>query len=313
MRRDSRQIWQLLDLVFGPTLDAEGRRVLDSKLAMSYPPNVMLQISQAAGGLVPGFVWEEEDRIVGNISLLGTKVEGRYLIANVAVHPSRRRRGIGLALVREVIKTIQARDGRTLWLQVESANVPARNLYERLGFTTIGNVTTWDLAHGRLRELHPIGDSNSAGHAFSIRPLRREEWRAAYNLDQAGFDPALNWPEPLAREAYKRGLWHRLVDFLNGRKWECWVTAHSDNRLAGMVTISSEWFRPHQLALRVTPAWRGQLERPLLAKALRRLSYLQSRSARMDHPEADISVNELLREANFRARRTLTTMKLELG
>jgi ribosomal protein S18 acetylase RimI-like enzyme len=313
LRRDSRQIWQLLDHVFGPTLDAEGRRILDQNLAMSYPPTMVVQISQAAGGLVPGFVWEEENRIVGNISLLGTKVEGRYLIANVAVHPSQRRRGIGRALVREVVKYVQGRGGRSLWLQVESTNESARHLYERLGFTTAGNVTTWDLSHGRLRQLGPAaGPETPRRGSFSIRPLRRDEWRAAYTLDRASLDVALNWPEPSDREAYKQGLWRWLADFLNGRRWECWVVSDRDNRLAGMVTISSEWFRPHQLTLRVSPAWRGQLERPLLTKALRRLSYLQPREARMDHPEDDLAVNGLLREANFRARRTLTIMKLQL-
>lgn len=314
LRRDSRQIWQLLDLVFGPTLDAEGRRLLDSSLATNYPPNVMIQISQAAGGLVPGFVWEEEGRIVGNVSLIGTKVEGRYLIANVAVHPGQRRRGIGRALVREVIKYIQVRGGRSLWLQVEATNGTARNLYERLGFTVIGNLTTWDLASGRLRELRLDEGPGSTGRdAIAVRPLRGEEWRAAYNLDLASLKPALHWPVPPEREAYKRGLWRWLADFLNGRQWECWVATDGDNRLAGMVTISSEWFRPHQLTLRVTPAWRGQLERPLLAKAMRRLSYLQRRGARLEHPEEDVVVNHLLRESNFRVRRTLTVMKLELG
>jgi ribosomal protein S18 acetylase RimI-like enzyme len=314
LRRDSRQIWELLDLVFGPTLDAEGRRILDSNLALSYSPNVMLQIGQAAGGLVPGFVWEEESRIVGNISLLGAKTEGRYLIANVAVHPSQRRRGIGRALVREVIKYIQGRHGRSLWLQVESTNESAQLLYERLGFAAMGNVTTWDLANGRLRQLWPGNTRQDKSSApFAVRPLRRAEWRAAYNLDRAGLNPALNWPEPIERDAYKQGVWRWLGDFLNGRQWESWVMADDNGALVGMVTIGSEWYRPHQLSLRVSPGWQGQLERPLLAKALRRLTYLRAQGTRMDHPENDLITEQLLREANFHARRTLTIMKLELS
>jgi ribosomal protein S18 acetylase RimI-like enzyme len=314
LRRDARQIWELLDLVFGPTLDAEGRRLLDSNLALSYSPNVMLQLSQAAGGPVPGFVWEEEGRIVGNISLLGTKMEGRYLIANVAVHPGRRRQGIGRALVREVIKYLRGRDGRSLWLQVESSNQSARLLYERLGFAAVGNLTTWDLANGRLRQIRPPETVQNGGSSpVAARPLRRAEWRAAYNLDRVSLNPALNWPEPVEREAYKQGLWRWLGDFVNGRQWESWVMADSEGALTGMVTISSEWFRPHRLSLRVSPAWQGQLEQPLLAKALRRLRYLQPRGARIDHPEDDRVVDALLREANFRARRTLTIMKLELA
>jgi hypothetical protein len=78
------------------------------------------------------------------------------------------------------------------------------------------------------------------------------------------------------------------------------------------VGIWSEWGRPHQIALRVHPAWKGQLERPLLAKAIRRINYLSPRIVRIDHPDDDELTNQLLQAANFQPRRTLTHMSLDI-
>jgi hypothetical protein len=53
------------------------------------------------------------------------------------------------------------------------------------------------------------------------------------------------------------------------------------------------------------------VERPLLAKLLRRLQYLPRRHIRLEHQAGDTPVTELLCEANFSARRTLTVMRYD--
>ena len=58
--------------------------------------------------------------------------------------------------------------------------------------------------------------------------------------------------------------------------------------------------------------WTGRLERPLLAKMTRRLQTMANRPVRVDHPENDLVMNDLLREANLSPRRTLTHMRLDL-
>ena len=55
-------------------------------------------------------------------------------LLNVAVHPARRRSGIGEALVRAVQEHATARGARGVILEVRVANVGARRLYARLGF-----------------------------------------------------------------------------------------------------------------------------------------------------------------------------------
>ena len=55
------------------------------------------------------------------------------------------------------------------------------------------------------------------------------------------------------------------------------------------------------------------MERPLLAKLIRRLHYLPRRNVEVEHPDNDELVNALLQEANFQPRRTLTHMRLDIN
>ncbi len=57
---------------------------------------------------------------------------------NIAVHPAYRRRGVGEALVSELIARVKARGSRSLTLEVRASNLPAQRLYEKLGFVQTG-------------------------------------------------------------------------------------------------------------------------------------------------------------------------------
>jgi hypothetical protein len=188
-------------------------------------------------------------------------------------------------------------------------NYPAIDLYKSLNFQLLGSVTSWYSSVSRVRTIPPTIDGTQPS---PTRELKSSEWRAAYELDQRCLRPELNWPEPLANDAYKRSWWRQLADILNGRQSETWATTNSQNQLTGLAQILSEWGRLHTIHLRIDPAWWGQLERPLLAKVTRRLKYLGHRNIRLDHIDNHEEMNELLRAANFDPRRTLTYMRLEI-
>lgn len=306
-RRDFRQVLELLDLAFGPIFDANGRRMLDARTNIQYQMPSMFRLTNK--GIAPGFVWLEDGRIVGNVSLVESAFPGRCLVANVAVHPNFRRRGIARMLMQESIEHIQAHYGKEIMLQVESNNSAAIELYKNLGFHDIGTIRRWETTSTRLRNL-PLG-----GDPYEVRPLGRRDWAAAYHLDRTALNPNLNWPTPKARDYFKTGFWEWVSNFLNGRKMETWMLAaptvrQGKQQLVGLATINSEWGRPHNLELRVLPEWRGQVERPLLAKLIRRLRYLRGTTILIDHVTDDEIVNNLLTEANFTTRRYLTFMHL---
>lgn len=302
LSRDTTQVVRLLNLVFGPALEQEGQRLLDGSLATGAFMTRINQLTQTAS---PGFVWEEERRIVGNVSLMNSPVSGRYLIANVAVHPDFRRRGIARALMERTMEAVVQKRGRAVLLQVRDDNHEAIHLYQSFGFKRVGTMSSWQATAHQLNELNP----NSAG--LIIRPLARSEWEAAIRLDRAVAHPDLDWPEPLPYDLYKSGFWRWFYNLVNGRQVETWTTTRQ-GQIAGLAQITSEFGRPHQLRIRIAPEWQTELTRPLLAKLLRRLGYLRPRSTTLDHPAEDETMKPLLRQAGFRVIRTLATMKIVL-
>ncbi len=313
MSKDAAQVLSLMRLAFGPSLDAESRDRLDHSVSAGQQPWFGLP-AIGAKRIEPGFVWVEGGRIVGNVSLLTTRRPDRYLIVNVAVHPDYRRRGIARALMQAVIATVKAHHGRVILLQVEHDNEPALNLYRQLGFAVIGDVSSWKASYSRLRQLPvPVSDHGPDRiGVFTLRPLRGDEWRLAYITDQDGMHPDLDWPQPIEPDTYRRSIWRSFLSMLQARQQETWAVVDADgSRLLGLGVIRSEWGSAHQIRLRVSPAMVGQLERPLLAKLIRRLAYQASRNVRIEHPAADELTSSLLQEAGFRVTRTLTVMRFD--
>jgi ribosomal protein S18 acetylase RimI-like enzyme len=67
---------------------------------------------------------------VGRVALVG-EWAGVYCMA---VRADVRRRGLAMSVMRALLKHATDRDGRSTWLQVIADNLPARTLYERVGF-----------------------------------------------------------------------------------------------------------------------------------------------------------------------------------
>ena len=80
LNKDIPQVLELLRLAFGESLDAEGRRILQGQTAVTGQPAILYRFNPMASRLSRGFVWEKDGRIIGNVTLLDTKINGRYLI-----------------------------------------------------------------------------------------------------------------------------------------------------------------------------------------------------------------------------------------
>ena len=79
---------------------------------------------------------EENGALAGYIGAF--RVPGAMQIANLAVAPVFRRRGIGMTLLRAVQSAAEADGREALWLEVRVSNAPARALYEKAGFEAVG-------------------------------------------------------------------------------------------------------------------------------------------------------------------------------
>lgn len=82
------------------------------------------------------FVAEEHGRPIGHAGLHHVLDEG--YVANVAVDPSARQRGVGHALVDALCTFAQAQLLRFLTLEVRESNLPAIALYQKHGFERVG-------------------------------------------------------------------------------------------------------------------------------------------------------------------------------
>lgn len=89
--------------------------------------------------LAPGHVFlaaVDGGELCGYVGL-GYVLDEGY-ISNVAVAPEYRRRGAAAALLRELEKRSRALGLSFLTLEVRQGNAPARALYEKMGYKTVG-------------------------------------------------------------------------------------------------------------------------------------------------------------------------------
>ena len=78
----------------------------------------------------------EGENLLGYVGVYCTADEGE--ITNVAVAQSARRRGVGRALIGELIRALADRKIFRIVLEVRASNEPALHLYEQEGFAVVG-------------------------------------------------------------------------------------------------------------------------------------------------------------------------------
>ncbi len=95
----------------------------------------MLQ-SQLPDGMHEFLVAEESGTVLGYVGMMFVLDEG--YISNVAVAPQQRRRGIGDALILELLRRCEAHELAFVTLEVREHNEPAIALYRKHGFEPVG-------------------------------------------------------------------------------------------------------------------------------------------------------------------------------
>ena len=121
-------VMQVMDAAFDPAFgEAWTRKQVSDTLTM---PNTYLILADSAGNppadpsLTAGFAMAR-----------GAVGEEELLL--VAVMPSARRRGVGLALLETLARQARERKVRRLFLEMRDGN-PAEKLYRQYGFTVVG-------------------------------------------------------------------------------------------------------------------------------------------------------------------------------
>jgi ribosomal protein S18 acetylase RimI-like enzyme len=304
LRRDLAGIAALMELCFGATMDAAGRGAINEMRLLSHAGPLIWLVGGALHGPVwnLGFVWIENGKVVGNISTQRTSASaGQWMIANVAVHPEYRRRGIARALTAAAVDLARRQGGETALLQVNHDNVGALALYAGLGFQRFGSRTEW-VRHSSS----PPPYAPTPG--LDIRPRRREQWVEEYQLATRVCPEGLDWVQPLRPDDFRPSVGRGLARLISGKGEERWA-ATAGARLAGsLIMVASPGENDH-FTLLLDPEFGEQAARPLLVRGLRRLG------SRPWPVKLDYAPNEqmdTLHSLGFAAGRTLVWMRQRL-
>lgn len=286
-RQDLGQLADLIEVAFAGNLDLVGRRMVREMRTVGQWGWLgwmfgHLLLPPAARPM--GYVWVEDGRLVGNASLLPVRnYPDRWVMANVAVHPDFRRRGIGRQLVQASEQLAWDGGARTLVLQVEPGNRAASELYARLDFTHWGTRSSWRRLGGdSLRE---PADPNR------IRRSQGHDWRAHLALARAVSPGGVIWPFPLSERMFRnrRGVQH-------------WLYWSGESLLGGLSVRQGPLLR---LTMLVEPSVQGQIEYQLLRCGLQQARPDQT-VLLQDYP-VDTAA-EALRALGFHERRALAWM-----
>jgi GNAT superfamily N-acetyltransferase len=302
-RRDMRAVAELIETSFSGRLDEDGRRMLRWMRLLGRLGWIGWLLSWYV--LPPasrplGFVWEAEGRIVGNASLLTVQGHrGRWVLVNVAVHPSHRGQGIGRALVEASIDLVRQRKGKQIILQVDQGNLAAHELYTSMGFSPLSTRTTW------VRQKNSSVVAPPA--ASSVRKRKPGEWQEQYLLARRVHPEGLVWPFPPSAMFFQSRSLSQAVGLGSGRNW---VLPDDEGRLLASLTI--RWRSDRgiwRMILIVDPEMQGKVEGPMLAQGISELPTF-GRGCTLDYPSGVAETTML--ELGFQPQRTLTWMVLDL-
>jgi ribosomal protein S18 acetylase RimI-like enzyme len=239
-RRDLAAVADLVELCFNDTLDPEGRNYLKQmRQAAQHAALVGWATSLYPESSMPpsGLVWEEKSaedgsqRLVGNLSLIPINLQGKraYLIANVAVHPDFRGRGIGRALTMAGLEQAQKRGAPAVWLQVRHDNPSAIHIYERVGFQERARRSTW-LTTGQI-------PPNGTVPGLSIIRRQTSHWEQQKSWLGALYPAELSWHMPLDWKAMSPDLGGTLYRFLSWYYPRHWAALHH-RHLSGLLSYT---------------------------------------------------------------------------
>ena len=78
----------------------------------------------------------EDEHVIGYVG--SQTVLGETDMMNIAIHPDYRKCGIATQLICALIQGLTEQGSHSLMLEVRASNEPAKNLYIKLGFETVG-------------------------------------------------------------------------------------------------------------------------------------------------------------------------------
>lgn len=307
VRRDLLAVADLIEICFASTLDDDGREYLRQMRWAARDLSYISWLQGAAERIAAplyGFVWEENGRIVGNLSLIPINRGGviTYLIANVAVHPEYRRRGIGQRLTQTAINHLRERGVENTWLQVRDDNPVAQHLYLSLGFVERARRSSWISSH-------QLGLPRGVPPGVAVHRRRGQDWPLQAEWLSANYPPEVAWNLPLNIQRLSTNPLRQFLRWLHGEKQEHWA-ARRDGQPIGFLSWEPARASSDALWLATLPEHEAEAIPALLPYARFMLAG-RGRSLSVNYPAGRGA--EAFQAAHFYHHQTLVWMSLDLA
>jgi len=252
LRRDLQQIADLIEICFVPYLDAEGRDyVRHIRSAPRDYASYILDNSTPESSYLPfhGYGWEENNRIVGNLTLIFIRryLKHAYFVANVAVHPDFRGQGIARKLTDRAIDHVRTHSGKSIYLQVRSENTVAQQLYLSHGFEEMTRRTQWIFRPGQEHKFN-------LETSIKVANRKKADWEQQMDWLKSLYPPDVAWNFPLQIEKLQPSFMNSFENILNGIFQRNW-SAYESDQLIGTATLMRRGEPNDHIWLASSPAW----------------------------------------------------------
>ena len=304
IRRDLEEVVNLVELCFRDTLDESGRRYLRRMRGMAQNPTLLRftsLTSEWVSSPLSGYVWTQDNRLVGNVSLIPYTVNRRrnYLIANVAVHPDYRRRGIARSLTEQALARARMSRISSVWLHVRQENQAAIELYHNLGFIERTRRTNWvDDPQAGLQSLDMT-------EKIRIEAAKTRHWISQRSWLGNAYPSKYSWHMPARPYLLRPGLFGVLLRTLSTVDVKNWAALQGDH-LAAVLSAHTVFDKGLDLWLAAPQDGNPAAVGALLAYA--RYRSLPRQRLYIEYPAG--YYDRAIEAAGFRQQQTLIWMSL---
>jgi len=307
--RDLRDIAGLIDEAFGAEPDQAGQAVASEFRALSWWGPLLrgLDILSLGGDAFTGFVWVEEGRVVGNVTLSRENfAPGRWMISNVVVAEPYRRRGISRQLIQASLDFLRKKRARQAFLMVRRENLAAMRLYEALGFNEVGGRATLR----RESPPRPVAEA-ALESGWTLRDATFRDGRGLSELARAATPQAMQQIQPVQPEAWASeadgdpGGW--ILALLGKKRSRRWVL-EEQGRILAYIRLDVSRRKYHRLRFVAHPAVRGRVEQAMIGRALGLLHGAAALPVLADVGTEECAAIDVLQARGFAASRWLIVL-----
>ena len=232
--RDLPAVADLIELCFSSTMDNDGKRYVQDMRRAGNDNSFLKWANRAADSTslpLTGYIWEENGKIIGNASLVPFRNNKQrvYLIANVAVHPDHRRKGIARILTERAMQHAHEKKINNIWLHVRDDNPGAIDLYTQLGFVERARRTSWQA----------VTDSHAPILKTDIAITNRHprDWQTQLNWLSRLYPDLLAWHRNLTFASLRPGLFNWLYLLFIDMNIRQWTAVRKDQMEAALAWI----------------------------------------------------------------------------